>query len=371
MNLRKFALSALIAIPFAARAADDLPLKEQLEQIRAAHHLPALAILMEQDGKVVARASTGVRKLGSDVPVTDDDQWHIGSCTKSMTATLAAMLVQQGKLKWDTTVLDVFPEWGNEMSPEWRGVTLEELLTHRSGVSKIVPPELWAEAWKEIGTPTQQRLVFVHGLVTRPVEAPPGTEFIYSNQNYAIAGAMIERVTGRPWEELIRTMLFEPLGMKSAGFGAPATPGQIDQPWGHTTDLKPVPPGKNADNPPAIAPAAAVHCSLEDLATYCLMHARGEVSGAPFLNAAYFVKLHTPPAGQDYAMGWIVTKRDWAGGTALNHVGSNTMFLTDIWIAPQKDAVLIAATNTAGDEASQAADQAIGMMIQRYLAAPN
>ena len=66
-------------------------LKEQLEQIRAKHNLPALAAIMMRDGKIVAIASTGVRKLGSDVPVTDDDEWHIGSCTKSMTATLAAM----------------------------------------------------------------------------------------------------------------------------------------------------------------------------------------------------------------------------------------------------------------------------------------
>src|ERR1700677_64408 len=102
----------LLCYAWAGHAIAQKPetLKQQLEQIRAKHNLPALAAIVEKDGKILATASTGVRKMGSDIPVTDDDQWHIGSCTKSMTATLAAMLVQEGKLKWDTTVGDIFPE---------------------------------------------------------------------------------------------------------------------------------------------------------------------------------------------------------------------------------------------------------------------
>src|SRR5947209_5537965 len=78
-----------------------------------------------------------------------------------------------------------------------------------------------------------QRYSLLRGLVTRPIAAPRGSKFIYSNEGYAIAGAMIERVTGRAWEDLMRERIFEPLGMKSAGFGTPASPGEVDQPWGH------------------------------------------------------------------------------------------------------------------------------------------
>jgi CubicO group peptidase (beta-lactamase class C family) len=256
------------------------------------------------------------------------------------------------------------------MRPEWRGVTLEQLLAHRSGAPHDAPPDLWKQAWAELDTPTQQRLDFVHGLITRAPEAPPGTKYIYSNQGYAIAGAMLERIAGKPWEELMRTMLFEPLGMKSAGFGAPAAPGEIDQPWGHDAQLTPIPPGKQADNPPAIGPAGTVHCSLADLARYAAMHATGEKGGSSVLGLGqeYFVKLHTAPAGQDYAMGWIVARRAWGGnGPVLNHVGSNTMFLVNIWVAPAKNAVFIAATNTGDSEAFPATDDAIGVMIRAYL----
>lgn len=342
----------------------------ETEEIRARHGLPALAVLAMKDGKVLGEAAAGVRKLGGNERVTVSDSWHIGSCTKAMTATLAAMFVQEGRLKWTTSVGEVFPEWKAQTNPDWAGVTLEQLLTHRSGAPGDAPRDLWAVARKRQGTPREQRLAFVKGLVTRAPEAPPGTKYIYSNQGFAIAGAMLERVSNRSWEDLMRERLFLPLHMESAGFGEPATVGKIDQPWGHASKgdiLEAVPPGPNADNPPAIGPAGTVHCTLRDWARFALIHAEGERLGWGKLPPDAFVKLHTPATGQEYAMGWIVTPRGWAGGPALTHMGSNTTFLTDIWIAPKKDAIFISATNSANDEASKACDEAIAAMIQRYL----
>jgi len=365
------AAAILFAFCFSSVAAPKAEtLDEELEQIRAKYKLPALSGIMMKDGKVVAISAVGVRKIDDRIAATVDDTWHIGSCTKSMTATLAAMLVEQGRMKWSMTVGETFPQWRDEMKPEWRSVTLEMLLTHRAGAPAAAPPDLWLQAWKHAGTPTEQRMSFVHGILTRLPETPPGTKYIYSNQGYAIAGAMLEQITGRAWEEMTRTMIFDPLGMKSAGFGSSGTPGKIDQPWGHVVDglqLKPVPPGPDSDNPAAIGPAGTVHCSLTDLARYCAMHARGETAGSALLKPESFVKLHTPSAGQDYAMGWFATKRSWAGGMALHHAGSNTMFFTNIWIAPAKNAVIIAATNLGTDKAFGATDDAIGTMIQRFL----
>jgi CubicO group peptidase (beta-lactamase class C family) len=362
-------LPLLLVCPFAF-GQDNSAITAKMEQVRDKHHLPTLAAIAMIDGEVRYLNAIGVRKLGSPEKVTPDDKWHIGSCTKSMTATLAAMFVEQGKLNWNTTVGNVFSEWRDEIHPDWRGVTIEQLLQHRGGAPHDAPRDLWALAWKKIGSPMEQRREFVHGLLTRPPAIPPGTKFEYSNQGYAIAGAMLEHITKEPWEKLIREMLFERLEMKSAGFGAPATPGKIDQPWGHTKkNNKPVPPGPKADNPPAIAPAGTVHCSLTDLAHYADLHARGQFADTPLLKHQSFLKLHTAPPGQDYAMGWIVASRSWAGGTALTHVGSNTTFLVDIWVAPEKHAVLIAATNTAED-ATRAADEMIGVLVRRFLKQP-
>jgi CubicO group peptidase (beta-lactamase class C family) len=352
--------------------AEDKPatpaLVEALEVIRAKHRLPALAAAAIHGVKVDERAAVGVRKLGGKEAVTIDDRWHIGSCTKSMTATVAAMFVERGEIKWTTTVGETFPELNDTMEPQWAGVTLEQLLTHRAGAPGEPPENLWRNAWAQQGTPTEQRLQFVRGLLLRRPASAPGTAFLYSNQGYAIAGAMLERVSSQSWETLLTTLLFPACVMPNSGFGAPASPGKVDQPWGHRREgdkLVPVPPGRQADNPPAIGPAGTVHCTIEEFARYAAWHARGERTGTASLKKESFVKLHSPAGGGDYAMGWVVAPRGWAGGNALTHTGSNTMFFAVVWIAPAKDAAYVAATNCAGEEAAKACDEAVSLLLSR------
>jgi len=74
--------------------------------------------------------------------------------------------------------------------------------------------------------------------------------------------------------------------------------------------------------------------------------------------------LQTPPFGGNYAMGWIVVQRDWAGGKALNHGGDNTMNFANVWIAPQRDFAILVCVNQSGDVAFQASDEAVGAMIK-------
>lgn len=365
-----FALGIFVNLARAAEdtAPDDFTTK--LEEIRRERGLPALAAAAMRHGKLVLNAATGVRKLGADDLVTTDDQWHLGSCTKSMTATLAGMMVDEGKLSWHTTIGEIFPDLNGAMRPSWRNVTLDQLLTHRSGAPGNPPVELWAEALEQKGTPTEQRLAILRGIVCNPPEAPHGKKFIYSNEGYAIAGAMIERVTGEAWEDLMRERLFEPLGMTSAGFGAPATPGKLDQPWGHLGEigeLRPVPPGPMADNPPAIGPAATVHASLADFARYADWHADWKRAEPRLLTEESFNHLHQCAPNQDYACGWLVQERDWAGGNVLWHTGSNAMFYAVMWVAPDREATFVAATNAAHSEADDACNAAVVALIRRVL----
>ena len=181
----------------------------------------------------------------------------------------------------------------------------------------------------------------------------------------------MESLTRTAWEDLLRARLFGPLQMKSAGFGAPGAPGKLDQPYGHTGNptLKPQAPGPSADNPPAIGPAGTVHCSISDLARYAAWHAdEGRSSRGPLkLKPETFSRLHTAPAGGDYACGWSVEKRGWAGGRVLAHNGSNTLWYAIMWVAPLKDAAFVAATNAATPGAAQATDSAVAELIGRFL----
>jgi CubicO group peptidase (beta-lactamase class C family) len=248
---------------------------------------------------------------------------------------------------------------------------LELLLSHRSGAPGDAPGDLWRKAWAATGPAAQQRLVFSKGILARKPEVKPGTKHIYSNQGYTIAGVVLEKAAGKTWEDLLRSMLFEPLGMSTAGFGAPASVDKVDQPWGHTKKIfsgrEPVPPGPRADNPLAISPAGAVHCSLGDLAKYAAFHMAGERGKSKLLKAESFKKLHTAVAdNDDYALGWMVRKRGWANGRALMHNGSNTMFYVVVWMAPEINCAVIVASNIGVGEAFAGCDEAAVKLIEQF-----
>lgn len=363
------ALAQQPATVFAPAAADDL--HGTLEGVRAKHRLPGLAAVVVRDGRIIAQGAAGVRAVGHEERATIDDLWHLGSCTKAMTATLCAMLVEEGALSWDTTVAQVFPELAKELAPGWEKVTLERLLTNTAGApANLHKDGLWAALWKREGEPREQRMRMLRAVAAWPPDHEPGTAFKYSNTNFAVAGAMAERVTGVAFEDLMRERLFKPLGITSAGFGAPGTPGTIDQPRG-TSAGKSVEPGPGADNPPAIAPAGTVHMSLPDWAKFAALHATGERADG-LMKAGTVRRLHTP-AMAGYAHGWGVTERPWAGPEggdrrALTHSGSNTMWYCVAWVSPCKGAAVLVATNVGGDDAVKGCDAAAGALVGKYVA---
>jgi CubicO group peptidase (beta-lactamase class C family) len=206
-----------------------------------------------------------------------------------------------------------------------------------------------------------------------PVHAPRG-KLLYSNLGFMIAGHIAEVATKKPWETLLQELLFRPLGMKSAGFGAPGTSAICDQPRGHTDAGEPVEPGPEADNPAVIGPAGTVHASLADWAKYVQLHlrgCRGDVQvGEITLTRDTFTLLHTPYDGPEpkYALGWVVEQRAWAGGdgTALWHNGSNTMWYCVTWLGPGNGVAALVTTNQSTPKAKGATDQVATLLIQEH-----
>lgn len=248
--------------------------------------LPALgAALVTSDG-LEAIGAVGVRSWTGTEKVTIDDQWHIGSCTKAMTATLAARLIDRGVLSWETTMGASF---GPTIHPAWEDVSIAWLLSHRSGAPVNFSDDLWEQMVARGGSPREQRRWFVEqGLKNAPA-VTPNTETVYSNSGFIVAGVMIEELTGSSWEDLMRREVFEPLGMTRTGFGAPGTPGKLDQPLGHsrgTVEWSPVALGPNADNPAATGLAGTIHTTLSDWARFVAAHLRGERGDQHYLKSA-------------------------------------------------------------------------------------
>jgi len=355
-------LVLLCAMPVTIHAATTRPaastrpskdVSALLAPVIAKHDVPGMAAAVVQGGDVVAVGAAGVRTRGKDVKVAVGDRFHIGSDTKALTAMLCGILVDEGKLKWTQTLGETFPELKKTMHPQYQGVTLEQLLTNRSGAPEdLSKDELWDKLWKHKGNPTGAQRLLLQGVTSKPPEATPGERFIYSNAGFSIAGHMAEKVAGKSWEDLTREKIFRPLGMTTAGFGAPGLRGKNDQPRGHKADGSPVEPGPQADNPVGMGPAGIVHCSIEDWAKFAaanLPSARTKLVKPETLE-----KLHTPaPGGKPkYAMGWMIADgHPWAGGPALTHAGSNTMWMAVAWIAPRKDFAVLVACNQANDKA--------------------
>lgn len=342
----------------------DARITALLEPIRQKYKVPAICAAVVNSEGVVAVGAAGVRKINDTTPVTVNDLWHLGSDTKAMTATLIGRLVEQREIRWESTLAEIFPELASSMRDEMKAVTVKQLLSHRAGLTANYN---WQALSRE-GTLQEQRYAVVKKAVTEKPEFAPGDAYHYSNTGYAAAGAVVEKITGKPWEEQIRTLLFEPLGMTTAGFGGVGTPGKIDQPWGHHDNGKPVAfNGPKMDNPLLIAPAGCVHCTISDWAKFAGDQLKGAMGKPGLLKAETYQAIQTPPFGDDYALGWGVHQRDWGGGEVLTHGGSNTMNYANVWIAPKRDFAFLVCVNQGGDAAFGASDEAIGALIGAYL----
>jgi len=302
--------------------------------------------------------------------VTTEDRWHLGSLTKAMTATVAGTLVEEGAVSWESTILDVFPEWEGEILPAYEDVRLKELLSHTAGIlSDVTRTPSWPGLREDDAPLTEQRRRWSVEFLSVPPEAARGTH-LYSNAGYVVAGAMLEKVTGVPWEALMAERLFGPLGMAGAGFGAPGTAGSTSQPWGHrpgSGGWVGVEPGIQADNPAALGPAGTVHAPMADLVRFVQAHIQGDRGAATVVSPGTMAILHTPAPGTEYALGWGRTTRGWAPGWVYVHHGSNTLWHATIWMAPEGDFGVISVVNAGGDPGFQAADEVAGLLIQRFL----
>jgi len=141
--MRKALFAALLLATILPAGADEglqAFLRQTLASARAKHPVPAIAALIMKDGRVVAEAAVGVRALGRPEPVSMDDRWHLGSDTKAFTSTMIARLVEQGIMGFDDTLAASFPGFAAEMDPEYRKVTVRQLLSHTAGLPPLTDP---------------------------------------------------------------------------------------------------------------------------------------------------------------------------------------------------------------------------------------
>ena len=319
--------------------------------------LTAVAAAVIIDGQLAGAAVSGERRRDGGISVTVDDRWHLGSITKSMTATLLAVLEDDGRLALTETLPALLP--AVEMADGWRDCTLHHLLTHTAGAPANFPiwfQTVWPDTEEEL---VAERRRFIAEVLADAPESPCGERYAYSNVGYTIAGHIAETIAGEPYQSLMQNRVFVPLALTSAGFGAPRGEYPDQEPLGHMVLLRrryPMDPFvTRADNSPLIAPAGTVHMTIGDLARYGAAHLEGAYGTEPvLLPRSSWQELHTPFL-DDYARGWVRHEPDWAGGPLIWHNGSNTLWYALLMLLPARNSVLAFVTNDGAIEAADAA----------------
>ena len=323
-----------------------------------------IAAVIDEQGVVRGVGAAGARRQGMPEKLAVDDVFHIASAGKSMTATMLAVLIDEGIFPsdWDTTIADVFPELTDVIDPAYHDITLFQLLRMTGRVVSDGDVDWSADnPYQNEPDIVASRYALVRDLLQLPPTGPPGG-WVYSSIGYVVAGAMAEKLTGESWEDLMETHLLDPLGMTTASFGFdwPDTPGVAE--WGHLLD-------EGAWEPVAltlthlpwvelIGPAGGVHLSVEDWAKFIALWFPGQTPA--ILDRAALDELLVT-VWDFYGAGWIVNEGDtsfwyaegeWTGGPSIFHYGAGgdkAGFSAVVRILPDRGIAYVAFANASSE----------------------
>lgn len=252
-------------------------LEPVIRQICAVAGAPGISIGVSHRGEIVHRANYGFADVEAQLPTTSDTVYMIGTMAKALTASAVGILVDDGKLQWNTPIRDILPDFQSCSTTVFENLTVVDLLSHRSGLARS---NFWWQGAE--GALLLQK----SDLLKTYKELPPvggfRADWAYSNWGYAVVGAVIEQLTGTSFADFLEERLLGPLGMDHTSFHAlPADDSGLAKPYAAMDDasahLMPIPP---VHNDTIMAPAMGGQSSLNDLLRYstALLAARRDES---------------------------------------------------------------------------------------------
>ena len=328
------------------------------EQARKEYGLVGVAIGYARLDELPRIGVAGQRVHDSSNLIEPSDRFHLGSVSKSMTATAIASLVEKRQLSWNARLKDLLPEI--EMKEGFRDATLEQLLQHRAGV--VAHLQLTDQEYARLaglkGNSTQQRAIYVAEVLSME---PRDNKFRYSNAGYTIAAYIAEKRSGRSWRQLILDEVFVPLKMNDSGFGWPKDHSP-NQPQGHRTDDdSKLVPGSSFEPGAFMAPAGNIHCSIGDLLKYGKAHLSGLANRNGGLNPSTAKKLHQPSDGVPYAFGWGIHPTNGQH----RHRGTLGTFYAYLVIIPQSEIVIGFACNSSSKKVMEASEFVVDEILKQ------
>jgi len=317
--------------------------------------VPGMAVAVIKDDKVIFAKGYGVKKLGEPAPVDERTIFAIGSSSKAFTAAALAILVDEGKVKWDDPVSKYLPEFELFDPYVTRELRVRDLLTHRSGLER--GDTLW------YGTTNSREEILRRTRFLRPTWSFR-SQFGYQNIMYLAAGQVVEKVSGITWDEFVKRKIFGPIGMTASG-----------------TSIKEFKPGENLAAPHAkmgdrvqpiawrdidnIAPAGSINSNVLEAAQWVrLQLGKGAVDGKKVFSTAVSTEMHVsqtairvegtypiryPKAHLiNYGMGWFLS--DFKGRKLVDHGGAIDGMRAEIAMVPEENLGIVILTNLNGTE---------------------
>ncbi len=321
--------------------------------------VPGLAIAIVKDGEVVFAEGYGERILGGGQPVDEHTLFAIASTTKAMTVAALGMLVDEGVVDWDDRVIDHLPALRLEDPYVTRHLTVRDLLSHRTGISRS--DNVW------IAGPFDRDEVVRRARFLAQVRGFR-EGYGYNNIMFMIAGEVVEAASGMPWPDFIESRLFEPLGMERSTPRASVVADRENVAGSHSRSDGQVihVPHRDYD---ALGPAGSIFSSAHDMArwlrlqlnhgtfqgnrlldstTVAEMHAAQTVMGVDSVDHRLFPSTHF----RAYGLGWRM--QDYQGRKIVQHTGSVNYMRTQVGMIPEEEIGFVAFTNLSSSDLQSA-----------------
>lgn len=311
--------------------------KMGIEGLGEYYKIPGFAYSVIKEGEFVKEGASGFIYHGSDLKVNIENRFNLGSLTKSFTGLIAAKLVDDGVLSWDTNFFDIYPEWKSEANPAYYSITLKDLLSMRAKIQPFIHDIVDSKLPLSSKNPIDRRVEFGKYVLS----LSPVPENTYSNASISLACIMLEKVSGKSWESLaLQTAKEIDINID---FGRPNKK-DVCQPWGHRKDwfgnLNSVSPEEENSVPFVLAPSGDINMTISDMSKYVQIFIEGISGKDGYVKSTTcnYLLFGIP----EYSIGW---GNGYEGDTYASHNGSDGTYYTHVLIFKELKSAIIIMTN--------------------------
>jgi CubicO group peptidase (beta-lactamase class C family) len=358
-------LSFLILFCYRPYTGSGQSLRDAADSIRVIRGVPGMAYAVFSKDSVFDFQVIGYRVFKLKDSIERNDRFNIGTNTTAFTAYIAARLVESGKIKWTTKLLQIFPEFSRKTLPVYRNINLQDLLGSRSRVQPFMEMNEWSNIPGTAGDIVAKRKSFTYWVLQQKpnMENFNQQKIVFSLAGYVMAASMLEKVTGKSWEDLVTEYIRKPLNI-SMRYSWPnrMDPAAPAGHWYHGGSFHSEPPDTRVKVQPVLYPGQGISINMPDYIKYMQMNLQGLTGRKSFLSQAGFEFLYF--GLPDYALGW--NNGSFNDQSYAFHEGLSLLFNCRTEILKEKNRCIIVMANSGDKDGRGAVLDLTRLLEEKY-----